>query len=329
MSRLAPTMQAFFTDRLIRERNASPNTIAAYRDTMRLLLTFASQRLNVEPSELEIGALDAPLVGAFLDHLEHDRGCSARTRNQRLTAVRALYRYAARRHPEHAAVIERVLAIPPKRHGKTLITFLTEKETDALLAAVDVSTWTGRRDRAMLMLAAQTGLRASELVGLNVADVHLGTGAHVNCIGKGRKQRITPLTKTTTRMLRAWLAERGGQPDDPLFPTAQGRALSRDALEQRLAKHVAATARACPSIASKNVTPHVLRHTAAMRLLRAGIDTTVIALWLGHEQVETTQIYLHADLEIKERALARTAPPNGKPGRYKPPDELLAFLEGL
>jgi integrase/recombinase XerD len=329
MSRLAPTMQAFFTDRLIRERDASPNTIAAYRDTMRLLLTFASERLNVEPSQLHIPDMDAPLIGAFLDHLEQDRGCSPRTRNQRLTAVRALYRYAARRHPEHAAVIERVLAIPPKRHGKTLITFLTEEETDAVLAAVDVAAWTGRRDRAMLMLAAQTGLRASELVGLKVADVHLGTGAHVNCIGKGRKQRITPLTKTTTRMLRAWLAERGGNPDDPLFPTTQGRTLSRDALEQRLAKHVAAAARGCPSIAGKNVTPHVLRHTAAMRLLRAGIDTTVIALWLGHEQIETTQIYLHADLEIKERALARTAPPNGKPGRYKPPDELLAFLEGL
>jgi integrase/recombinase XerD len=329
MSRLAPTLQAFFTDRLIRERDASPNTIAAYRDTMRLLLTFASERLGVEPSQLDIPDIDAPLIGAFLDHLEHVRGCGPRTRNQRLTAIRALYRYAARRHPEHAAVIERVLAIPPKRHGKTLITFLTKQETEALIAAVDVSTWTGRRDRAMLMLAAQTGLRASELVGLNIADVHLGAGAHVNCIGKGRKQRITPLTNTTTRMLRAWLAERGGQPDQPLFPTGHGRALSRDALERRLTKHTAAAARACPSIATKNVTPHVLRHTAAMRLLRAGIDTTVIALWLGHEQVETTQIYLHADLEIKERALARTEPVNGKPGRYRPPDSLLAFLENL
>jgi integrase/recombinase XerD len=329
MSRLAPTMQAFFTDRLMRERDASPNTIAAYRDTMRLLLTFASERLGIEPSQLHIAELDAPLIGAFLDHVEQVRGCSPRTRNQRLTAIRALYRYAARRHPEHAAVIERVLAIPPKRHGKTLITFLTKEETDALIAAVDASTWTGRRDRAMLMLAAQTGLRASELLSLNVGDVHLGTGAHVNCIGKGRKQRITPLTKTTTRMLRAWLAERAGQPGDPLFPTGHGRALSRDALERRLAKHAAAATRACPSIATKNVTPHVLRHTAAMRLLRAGIDTTVIALWLGHEQVETTQIYLHADLEIKERALARTEPVNGKPGRYQPPDSLLAFLESL
>lgn len=310
MSRLAPTMQAFFTDRLIRERNASPNTIAAYRDTMRLLLTFASQQLTVEPSELDIGDLNAPLIGAFLDHLEQNRGCSPRTpesaphRRPRSLPVRRPPSPRARRGDRTGA------RDPTQRHGKTLITFLTEKETDALLAA-------------------QTRLRASELVGLKVADVHLGTGAHVNCVGKGRKQRITPLTKTTTTMVRAWLAERGGHPDDPLFPTSQGRALSRDALEQRLAKHVAAAARSCPSIASKNVTPHVLRHTAAMRLLHAGIDTTVIPLWLGHEQVETTQIYLHADLEIKERALARTTPPNGKPGRYKPPDELLAFLEGL
>ncbi len=329
MSRLAPTREAFFTDRLIRERNASPNTIAAYRDTMRLLLAFASERLVTEPSRIDLGDLDAPLIGSFLEHLERDRGCGPKTRNSRLTAIRSLYRYAARRHPEHAAVIERVLAIPPKRHGKPLITFLTEPETDALIAAADTSTWTGRRDQAMLMLAAQTGLRASELVGLAVGDVHLGTGAQVSCTGKGRKQRITPLTKTTTTMVRAWLDERGGAHSDPLFPTSRGRQLSRDALEQRLAKHADAAAQCCPSIATKRVTPHVLRHTAAMRLLHAGIDTTVIALWLGHEQVETTQIYLHADLKIKEQALARTTPPNGKPGRYRPPDPLLAFLEGL
>ena len=329
MSALAPTMQAFFTDRLIRERNASPNTIAAYRDTMRLLLAFASDQLKIEPSRLAISDLDAPLIGAFLGHLEQARGCSPRTRNSRLTAIRSLYRYAARRHPEHAAVIERVLAIPPKRHGKTLITFLTGPETDALIAAPDTATWTGRRDRAMLMLAAQTGLRASELVSLVVGDVHLGTGPHVSCVGKGRKQRITPLTKITTAILRAWLAERGGGSTDPLFPTSHGGQLSRDALEQRLTKHAAAAAQCCPSIRTKRVTPHVLRHTAAMRLLQAGIDTTVIALWLGHEQVETTQIYLHADLAIKEQALARTTPPNGKPGRYKPQDQLLAFLESL
>ena len=252
-----------------------------------------------------------------------------RTRNCRLTAIRSLYRYASRRHPEHAATIERVLAIPPKRYERPLITFLTEPEIDALINAPDIARWTGRRDRALLMLAAQTGLRASELLSLTVNDLYLGTGAHVSCFGKGRKQRITPLTKATTMMLHAWLAERGGLPADPLFPTRQGRQLSRDALEQRLATHAVTASAACPSMRSKRVTPHVLRHTAAMRLLQAGVDTTVIALWLGHEQVETTQIYLHADLKLKEQALARTTPPDGKPGRYQAPDAVLAFLEGL
>lgn len=329
MSALAPTLQAFFCDRLIRERNASPNTIAAYRDTMRLLLGFASQQLSKEPSRLEIDDLDAPLIGAFLQHLERDRGCSPRTRNSRLTAIRSLFRYAARRHPEHAAVIERVLAIPPKRTERRLITFLTEPETQALVDAPDRSTWTGRRDHALLMLAAQTGLRASELTGLARDDIHLGTGAHVNCIGKGRKQRITPLTKATAAVLRAWLAERGGEPADPLFPTGQGRTLSRDALERRIAKHAAAAAERCPSLQTKHITAHVLRHTTAMRLLKANVDTTVIAMWLGHEQVETTQIYLHADLAIKEQALAKTKPPDSKPGRYRASDPLLAFLEAL
>ncbi|HEX4672182.1 MAG TPA: tyrosine-type recombinase/integrase [Solirubrobacteraceae bacterium] len=329
MSALAPTLQAFFTDRLIRERNASPNTIAAYRDTMRLLLSFAADQLGKEPSRIDIGELDAPLIGEFLEHLERDRGCKPRTRNSRLTAIRSLLRYAARRHPEHAAVIERALAIPPKRYEKTLITFLTEPEIDALLTAPDRTTWTGRRDQAMLALATQTGLRASELIGLTIADVYLGPGAHVDCLGKGRKQRITPLTKTTVALLRAWLTERAGTPGDPLFPTNQGQPLSRDALERRLAKHAAAASDGCASLRGKRVTPHVLRHTAAMRLLHAGVDVTVIALWLGHEQVETTHIYLHADLAIKEQALARTTPTDVKPGRYKPPDPLLAFLEGL
>jgi site-specific recombinase XerD len=329
MTKLAPTLQAFFSDRLIRERNASPNTIAAYRDTIRLLLIFASDRLASEPSRLQIEQLDAPLISAFLDHLERDRGCRPKTRNSRLTAIRSLYRYASRLHPEHAATIERVLAIPAKRYERPLITFLTEPEIDALISAPDTNTWTGRRDKTMLMLAAQTGLRASELVDLKIADVHLGTGAHVSCFGKGRKERITPLTKTTTAMLRAWLAERGGGPNEPLFPTTTGRQLSRDALEQRLATHAQTAARRCSSMRAKRVTPHVLRHSAAMRLLHAGVDTTVIALWLGHEQVQTTQIYLHADLKLKEQALARTTPPNGKPGRYQPPDSVLAFLDGL
>ena len=329
MSALAPTLEAFFSERLIGQRQASPHTVAAYRDTMRLLLAFAVERIGRQPSQLEVDDLDAALIGAFLDHLERERGCGARTRNARLSAIRSLYRYAGLRHPEHAAVIERVLAIPPKRTESSLVTFLDEKEVGALLAAPDLATWTGRRDRAMLMLAAQTGLRASELTGLGCGDVHLGTGPHVSCMGKGRKQRITPLTGPTVAVLRTWLAERGDEAQEPLFPTRKGGRLSRDALERRLAKHFAAAEGRCPTLRGKRVTAHVLRHTAAMRLLQAGVDTSVIALWLGHEQVETTQIYLHADLALKERALARTKPPEAKPGRYRPPDPLLAFLEAL
>ncbi len=330
MSTLAPTLQSFFTQRLLSERHASPHTVAAYRDTMRLLLTFAAKRTGIEPSQLELENLDAPLIGAFLDYLEHERGCSARTRNARLAAIRSLYRYAAFKHPEHAQVIERVLAIPPKRHERSLVTFLTEEEIDALLGAPDRSTWTGRRDHTLIMLAVQTGLRVSEITALNCGDLHLGAGAHVNCQkGKGRKQRITPLTTETVTVLRNWLDERGGEQSEPLFPTSTGRRLSRDALERRLAKHAAHAAERCLSLHTKKITPHVLRHTAAMRLLHAGVDTTVIALWLGHEQIETTHIYLHADLTIKEQALARTTPLNGKPGRYQPPDAILAFLDTL
>jgi integrase/recombinase XerD len=329
VSALAPTMQAFFTDRLIKQRHASQHTIAAYRDTIRLLLRFAAEHTGTPPSDLDITDLDAPLIGAFLDHLEHERGNSARTRNARLAAIRSLFRYAALNHPEHAATIQRVLSIPPKRFDRALVSFLTESELDALLNAPDRTTWTGRRDHALILLAAQTGLRASELIGLSRSDLHLGHGAHVNCVGKGRKQRITPLTMSTVTTLREWLREREGQPADPLFPTRTGTALSRDALEHRLAKHAATATQHCPQLHLKRITAHVLRHTAAMRLLQAGVDTSVIALWLGHEQAETTQIYLHADLALKEQALARTQPLHVTPGRYRPPDTLLAFLEAL
>ena len=257
MSALAPTLQAFFTDRLISERQASPHTIAAYRDTLRLLLTFAAKRTAKQPSALDIDDLDAPLIGAFLDHLEHERQNSVRTRNARLAAIRSLFRYAALRHPEHAATIGRVLAIPPKRFERALITYLTEPEIDALLTAPDRDTWTGRRDHAMMLLATQTGLRASELTGLRREDLQLSVGAHVSCLGKGRKQRITPLTKQTVVVLRTWLAERAGLPEDPLFPTRTGRTLSRDAIEHRLAKHAAAATAACPTLAAKRITPHV------------------------------------------------------------------------
>jgi integrase/recombinase XerD len=329
VSTLAPTLQAFFTDRLARQRQASGHTISAYRDAVKLLLTFAEQQTGKPPSRLDIADLDAPLIGAFLHQLETVRGNSTRTRNARLAAIHSLFRYAALRHPEDAAVIARVLAIPPKRFDKALITYLTEQEITALLAAPDQATWTGRRDHALLMLACQTGLRATELTSLTIGDVHLGTGAHVSCTGKGRKQRITPLTTATTAVLGGWLAEHAGLPADPLFITRRRTPLSRDALERRIAKYTATAAQSCPALHEKKVSPHVLRHSAAMRLLNAGVDTSVIALWMGHENVATTQVYIHADLALKERAIARTAPQHSPPGRYQPPDTVLAFLDGL
>jgi integrase/recombinase XerD len=329
VSALAPTLQVFFTDRLVRQRQASPHTVAAYRDTLRLLVRFAAMRQAVEPSRLDLAHLDATLISAFLDHREYDHRNSIRTRNARLAAIRSLFRFAALRHPEHAATIARVLAIPPKRFERRLVTFLSELEVDALLAAPDRHTWTGRRDHTWLALAVQTGLRASELIEARCADIHLGIGAHISCLGKGRKQRITPLTTPVAAAVRDWLAERRGHAHDPVFPTFKGKPLSRDALERRLATYVTRATRTCSSLQEKTITLHVLRHTAAMRLLHAGVDTSVIALWLGHEQVETTQIYLHADLALKERALARTAPVHTGPGRYQPPDALLAFLEAL
>ena len=322
-------MQAFSTDRLARGPKRQPQTIAAYRDTMRLLLGFAQAQTGRPPSKLDLEQLNAELIGAFLDHLEHDRGNSIRTRNARLAAIRSLYRFAALRHPEHADVISRVLAVPYKRFDRRIITHLSTLEVNALLCAPDRSTWTGRRDHALLLLAVQTGLRASELTGLSCDDVHLGTGAHVACHGKGRKDRVTPITKATTSVLRAWLTERHDAAGEALFPTRTGRRLSRDALEHRLAKHTEAAAHDCPSLREKRVTMHVLRHTAAIRLLHAGVDTSVIALWLGHASPTTTHIYLDADLGLKQRALDRTSPPDSKPGRYRPPDRLLTFLQAL
>jgi site-specific recombinase XerD len=329
MSALAPTLQAFFTDRLIRQRHASNHTIAAYRDTLRMLLGFASQHTGTAPSQLDIAELDAPLIAAFLDHLEHERGNSVRTRNARLAAIHSLFRYAALTHPEHADTIARVLAIPPKRFDRALVTYLDEPEIAALLTACDPNTWTGRRDHALLLLAAQTGLRVSELTGLTRADLHLGPGPHVTCHGKGRKDRITPLTTATVAVLRDWLDEQPGNPTDPLFPTRRRRPLSRDAIEHRIAHYATMAATTCPSLRGKTITAHVLRHTTAMRLLHAGVDTSVIALWLGHVSVDTTQIYLHADMNLKEKALARTRPPTGRTGRYQPPDSLIAWLEAL
>ena len=329
MTALAPALQAYFTDRLIAQRAASPNTIAAYRITFRLLLTFTAQRTATAPSKLDLDTLDAKLISAFLDHLEHARGNSPATRNNRLAAIHSLFSYLALHHPEHAGSIQRVLAIPAKRTERRLLTYLTDPEADALLAACDQQTWTGRRDHALLALTLQTGLRISEVAALTRDDITLTAGAHVHTIGKGRKERRTPLIPTTKAVLKAWLAELGGLPREPLFPSTTGKHLSRDALEHRLARHLDDARRNCPSLAAKTVTMHTLRHTAAMRLLLAGNDITVIALWLGHEQVSTTTIYLHADMTHKQQAIDRTTPLTAKAGRYKPPDALLAFLENL
>lgn len=329
MTAFAPVLQAFFTQRLIAQRQVSSHTVAAYRDTFRLLLAFARERTGTQPCDLRLDDLDAALIGAFLEHLRRDRRNSARTTNARLAAIHSLFRYAALRHPEHADLIQRVLAIPPARFDKGTVAYLTRQEAEALLAAPDRTRWTGRRDHALLALAVQTGLRVSELTALTRADVRLGAGPHVRCTGKGRKERCTPVTTQVARTLRAWLDERGGGPDSPVFPTSRGQPLSRDAVELLVTRHAHTAQAACPALRGKTVTPHVLRHTAAMALLHAGTDITVIALWLGHERAETAQIYIHADQTIKQRALDRTTPPGIRPGRYRPPDKLLAFLEQL
>ena len=328
-SSLAVLLETFFTQRLMKQRQASPHTISSYRDTFRLLLQFTHNRLRKPPSRLMLEEIDAPLVAAFLEEMENSRGISARSRNLRLTAIRSFFHYAAFEAPAQAAQIQRVLAIPGKRHERALVHFLTRPEAEALLAAPDQRIWAGRRDHAFLLIALQTGLRLSEMTGLQRQDVLLGTGAHIRVIGKGRKERCTPLTKQTVAVLKAWLQESVKSDKQPLFPNARGGRLSADGVQYILAKHTALACIACPSLAQKRVTPHVLRHTTAMEMLQAGVDRAVIALWLGHESVETTQIYLNANLALKEEVLAKTAPPEGKPGRYRADDQLLAFLKSL
>jgi site-specific recombinase XerD len=329
MTLLAPALQAFFTGRLVTQRNSSPQTIAAYRDTFRLLLCFVHQQTGKQPFQLDIDDLHAPLIGAFLNHLEEDRGNSPRTRNARLGAIHSFYRFAALEHPEHAATIARVMAIPTKRHERNTVSYLDLDEIKALLAAPDRSTWLGRRDHALLVLMIQTGVRVSELVGLRICDVHLGTGAHIRVTGKGRKKRSTTLTRETVAILRPWQKERQIQAEEPLFPTRQGRPLTRYTVGLLVSKHTATAAARCPSLKAKRVTPHTLRHTNAMLLRAKEVDIATIALWLGHESTQTTHIYEHADPALKEQAIARTAPLGAKPGRYRPSDTLLAFLDEL
>ncbi|CCA92367.1 tyrosine-type recombinase/integrase [Novosphingobium sp. PP1Y] len=324
-----PTLiQRFFTDRLCVQMEASRHTVAGYRDTFRLLLRYASTRLGMPPVKLTVEDIDADLVADFLVHTETARGNSARSRNTRLAAIRSFFRFVAMTDPALLLHCQRILAMPNKRYVKRAVTFLDTDEIAALLAAPDRTTWAGRRDHALLLLAVQTGLRASELVGLTCGDVVLGTGAHIRCMGKGRKERATPLRRDTAKLLAAWIGN-DTEESRPLFPSIRGDRLSRDALEHLVRKHCLTAARTCLSIGAKRVTPHTLRHSNAMDLLHHGVDPAVIALWLGHENVETTQIYIHADMRMKEKALARVAAPPTPSGRFRPDDQLLAFLEGL
>lgn len=327
---LAPLLEAFFTERLMRQREASPNTVDSYSTAFKLLLAFAHKQLKKAPSKLLLEDLEAPFICRFLDHLESDRNNSPRTRNVRLAAIHSLFNYVAFREPRHSALIQRVLDIPTKRWEKKPIDFLKRDEVDALLEAPDLSTWLGRRDRAIIAFMTQTGLRVSETLSLRFEDVELNGPAHVLCTGKGRKQRLTPLEPQVAAILRDWAKECHPRPQDPLFPNSRNRGhLSRDAVEYLLKKHVKVAQEQCPSLANKRVTPHVLRHSCAMDLLQNGVDPATIALWLGHESPDSTQCYLHADLESKQKALEKTAPYGLPSGRYRPDDSLMSFLEGL
>ena len=326
---LAPLLERFFTQRLMQERRVSPHTISSYRDAFRLFLKFTQQRLHKPPSALVFEEIDAPLIVAFLDHLEKQRGLSIRSRNLRLTAIHSFFRYVAFELPTHSAQIQRVLAIPSKRFTRTLVRFLTPPEVDALLAAPDRRTWFGRRDHAFILTAVQTGLRLSEITGITCDDLVLGTGAHVRVTGKGRKERCTPLAKPTVAVLKGWVREPRRGEGHLLFPNAKGERLTVHGVKYMLNKHAAAAARVCPSLNGKRVTVHLLRHTMALEMLQAGVDRAVIALWLGHESVETTQMYLEATLAMKEQALAKTTPPHGSSGRFRADDRLLRFLNSL
>ena len=329
MTLLGPSLQSYFTDHAHAQKRLSPNTIASYRDTWRLLIKHLSATTSVAADKIDLGMLDVEAITAFLDHLEQVRGNSAVTRNARLTAIRAVLAVALPDHPEHADTLARVLALPTRRRTPRTVEYLTIEETEALLCAPEAGTWTGRRDRALLTLAVQVGLRISEITALTTSDIHTGTGAHVTCTGKGRRYRATPLTVATLTLLIPYLEERRTRPGVALFPGPRGQHLSRDALERRLAKHLVTATEQCPALGSKHVTMHTLRHTAAMRLLQAGVDVAVIALWLGHQNTTSTDVYLHADMTIKQTAIDRTRDPHVTPGTYTPPADVLAFLDAL
>ena len=325
----ASLLEAFFTDRLMKQRQASPNTIASYRDTFRLLFRYLQENHNKRPSSIVLSDLSTSVITGFLNYLEKQRGNKPRSRNIRLAAIRSFFHYIAFEEPGHAELIQHVLAIPRKRWHRRLVSFLSPTETDTLLKMIDSKTKAGRRDYALLLVASQTGLRVSELIGLTYKNVVFGKGTYLHCHGKGRKERCVPLMKSTAKVLKNWMQEQNGNPDDSIFTNALGHTLSRDGVAYILKKYVKLAEQKCPSLRTKRISPHVLRHTNAVNLLQASVDQATIALWLGHESVETTQIYLHADMEYKEKVLSKLAGDKRKHVKYRPDDRLLAFLNSL
>jgi integrase/recombinase XerD len=326
---LAPLVQDFFAQHLLGYKRSSPQTVAAYRDTFRLLLAFLKQLRGREPSQLRLEDVDATAVLAFLDHLETDRKNSIRSRNVRLAAVRSFFRFVAFREPAHLALVGQVLALPIKREDKRLVGYLTRQEMEALLAAPDRAQRAGRRDHALLLTMYNTGARVSEIAAVRRSQVAFGNTTLIALHGKGRKDRTVPLWPKTGRILAAWFAELDSAPDSAAFPNARGGHLTRDGVRYILDQAVTVATPRCPSLRVKTISPHVLRHTTAMHLLQAGVDCSVIALWLGHESLETTHIYVEADLVTKEAALNKLTPPKTAVQRFKPDDALLAFLANL
>ena len=325
-----PTLlQQFFMERLMEQRNVSPQTVAAYRDNFRLLLQFAQDHLGKTPERLTLIDLDAPLILAFLNHLEGERHNTVRTRNARFAAIRSFLHFAANKDPTALSVIQRVMAIPMKRFDKPMLGFLSRTEMQAVLDAPDTATWCGQRDRVMFATLYNTGGRVSEITGMRVADVALEGSAAARIRGKGRKERSVPLWRTTAAEIRRWLAQIDSRPDRPLFPSRSGTQLTRPAVMARLHLAVESAASACPQLAKRRVSPHSIRHSTAMHMLQGGVDITVIALWLGHESPTTTHMYVEADLAMKERALNAVQPPRLKQKRYQPTDSVLHFLQTL
>lgn len=326
---LGPHLQAFFTEHLCRHKHASQQTVASLRDSFRLLLEFLHTRTGIEPPSLRVTDLDLPAVLAFLDHLEAQRGNKVRSRNLRLAAIRSFFRFLALRDPDRLGQVTQIMAVPVKRQEKRLVSALAREEIEAILSTPDQSTWTGRRDYVLLLTMYNTGARVSEMIGLQREQVRFGASTYVQLHGKGRKERTVPLWPHTARALESWFHDLAGKCGTVAFPNARGHQMARDGVEYLLRETVKKAARNCPALFGKRVSPHMLRHTTAMHLLQSGVDITVIALWLGHESIETTHCYVEADLAKKQRALDKITPIQGSLARFRPNDKLLAFLAAL